>query len=191
MEIETTSKLLSSISRSPCFKATGKLKCINSDSTILTSNRKAGFIFSQQLIPLLLSTASITTTYPPTLIFTGATASVKASANFVSFGSAKFGLRALSQSLAREFGPQGVHISHVIADGVFDSERGRSYGGMKEGLIDTDGIAEAYWNLHTQGKRAWTWEIDLRSYLVCVSKGIELMIRKTGRQYMRKGLNLN
>lgn len=53
---------------------------------------------------------------------------------------------------------------------MFDSERGRSYGGMKEGLIDTDEIAETYWKLHTQGKRAWTWEIDLRCYLVCVSK---------------------
>jgi NAD(P)-dependent dehydrogenase (short-subunit alcohol dehydrogenase family) len=129
-------------------------------------NSKAAFIFSQGIIPLLLQSASSQTPYPPTLIFTGATAAIKASANFVSFASAKFGLRALSQSLAKEFGPQGVHISHVIADGVFDSDNARSYFGDTEGLMDTDEMAEAYWKLHTQGKRAWTWEIDLRPYSV-------------------------
>jgi NAD(P)-dependent dehydrogenase (short-subunit alcohol dehydrogenase family) len=135
-----------------------------SNMTLIYS--KAAFIFSQALLPLLLSTTSSKTQYPPTLIFTGATAAIKASAHFVSFASAKFGLRALSQSLAKEFGPQGVHVSHVVADGVFDSDRGRSYGGNPEGLMDTNEMAESYWKLHTQGKRAWTWEIDLRPYLV-------------------------
>jgi short-subunit dehydrogenase len=131
-----------------------------------------------------LSTASATTKYPPTLIFTGATASVKASANFASFASAKFGLRALSQSLAKEFCPQGVHISHVIVDGVLDTERTRSYVASTEGLMDTDEMAESYWKLHTQGKKAWTWEIDLRPYLVRVFKGIILMTRRNGRYYV-------
>jgi hypothetical protein len=54
----------------------------------------------------------------------------------------------------------------VVADGVFDSDRGREYLGSSEGLMDTEEMAEAYWKLHTQGKRAWTWEIDLRPYLV-------------------------
>lgn len=53
-----------------------------------------------------------------------------------------------------------------MADGVFDSDRGREYMGGSEGLMDTEEMAEAYWKLHTQGKRAWTWEIDLRPYLV-------------------------
>lgn len=66
---------------------------------------------------------------------------------------------------------------------MLDTDRARSYGGSTEGLMDTDEMAEAYWKLHTQGKRAWTWEIDLRPYLVCVSKAIELMIRRTGRYY--------
>jgi len=119
------------------------------------------------MIPLLLSSTSANLPYPPTLIFTGATAGIKASAKFAAFASAKFGLRALSQSLAKEFGPQGVHVSHVIADGVFDSDGGRAYmGGNTEALMDTNEMAEAYWKLHTQGRRAWTWEIDLRPYLV-------------------------
>ena len=57
-------------------------------------------------------------------------------------------------------------MSHVIADGVFDSARGRSYGLEPDKLMDTDEMAEAYWKLHTQSKRAWTWEIDLRPFLV-------------------------
>jgi NAD(P)-dependent dehydrogenase (short-subunit alcohol dehydrogenase family) len=99
------------------------------------------------------------------LIFTGATAALKASAQFASFSSAKFGLRALSQSLAKEFGPRGVHVSHVVADGVFDTPRTRGFGySDNDGLMDTDEMAEAYWKLHTQGKKAWTWEIDLRPF---------------------------
>jgi NAD(P)-dependent dehydrogenase (short-subunit alcohol dehydrogenase family) len=138
----------------------------------------------------LLDTASKETTYPPTIIYTGATAGIKASANFVSFASAKFGLRALSQSLAKEFGPKGVHVSHVVADGVFDSDRGREYMGSSEGLMDTVEMAEAYWKLHTQGKRAWTWELDLRPYLVIhqninltgVGEMVIVDIRRLGRE---------
>src|SRR6202041_3552496 len=90
---------------------------------------------------------------------------------FHSFASAKFGLRALSQSLAKEFGPQGVHVSHVVADGVFDTPRTRGFGyTVDSGLMDTDEMAEAYCNLHTQSKKAWTWEIDLRPFgVMCFS----------------------
>jgi len=154
--------------RSPPSKATGKVKCNCLPSHSLNSS-KGAFIFSQALLPLLLSAAEGQPKYPPTLLFTGATAAVKASANFASFASAKFGLRALSQSLAKEFGPKGIHVGHIVADGVFDSDRGREYMGSSEGLMDTDEMAEAYWKLHTQGRRAWTWEIDLRPYLVIMS----------------------
>jgi NAD(P)-dependent dehydrogenase (short-subunit alcohol dehydrogenase family) len=143
--------------------------------------RKAAFIFSQALIPLLLEKHSSPLPHPPTLIFTGATASLKASPNFAAFASAKFGLRALSQSLAKEFGPQGLHVSHVVADGVFDSERGRSFGGPAEGLMDTDEMAEAYYKLHTQSKRAWTWEIDLRPYLVWPLSSPTNVCRRNGK----------
>ena len=128
------------------------------------------------MIPLLMDAASTNPTYPPTIIFTGATAGIKASAKFAAFASAKFGLRALSQSLAKEFGPKGVHVCHVVADGVFDSDRGREFtGGQSEGLMDTEEMAESYWKLHTQGKRAWTWEIDLRPYLVFAFDGSVLI----------------
>lgn len=76
-------------------------------------------------MPLLLQAKGLQ--YPPTLIFTGATASLKGSANFSSFAAGKFALRALAQSLAREFGPKGVHVSHVIVDGVIDIPRTKAW----------------------------------------------------------------
>lgn len=67
-------------------------------------------------------------------------------------------------------------MCHVVADGVFDSDRGREYtGGQSDGLMDTEEMAESYWKLHTQGKRAWTWEIDLRPYLVFPFEDSELI----------------
>ena len=81
---------------------------------------KGAFLFSQATLPLLLKGVDASSKYPPSLIFTGATASIKGSAMMSSFASGKFALRALSQSLAREFGPKGVHVSHAIIDGVID-----------------------------------------------------------------------
>ncbi|GAD93139.1 oxidoreductase, short chain dehydrogenase/reductase family [Paecilomyces variotii No. 5] len=89
------------------------------------SQGKGAFNFSKATLPLLLKATSLE--HPPSLIFTGATASVRGSANCASFASGKFALRALSQSLAREFGPQGVHVSHVIVDGVIDIPRTKSW----------------------------------------------------------------
>ena len=108
---------------------------------------------------------------------------MKASAQFHSFASAKFALRAFSQSLAKEFGPQGLHVGHVVADGVFDSERGRSFSSNVEGLMDTDEMAESYWKMHTQGRRAWSWEIDLRPYLVLSLNPTINVYRRSGRVY--------
>jgi NAD(P)-dependent dehydrogenase (short-subunit alcohol dehydrogenase family) len=129
---------------------------------------KAGFIFAQQAIPLLLATAKSETKYPATLLFTGATASIKASSGFSAFASAKWAVRALSQCLAKEFGPQGVHVGHIIADGIFETPLRKSMDPNNDGeaWLDTDGMAQSYWALHTQPKRAWSWEIDLRPYLV-------------------------
>lgn len=98
-----------------------------------------------------------------TLIFTGATASIKSSPQLSSFAAPKWALRALSQSLAKEFGPQGIHVGHAIIDGLIGRDAHQekdSYGSS----IDPNGIAEAYWNLHTQHKNAWTWEIDVRPF---------------------------
>lgn len=78
--------------------------------------RRGAFLFSQAVLPLLLATKN--NAHPPTLIFTGATASNKGSATFASFATGKFAVKALAQSLAREYGPKGIHIGHVIVDGV-------------------------------------------------------------------------
>lgn len=79
--------------------------------------------------------------YPPTLIFTGATASLKGSANFAAFASGKFALRALAQSLAREFGPQGVHVSHTIIDGIIDIPRTKTLANEHvDGKLNPDAV---------------------------------------------------
>jgi NADP-dependent 3-hydroxy acid dehydrogenase YdfG len=84
-----------------------------------------------------------------------------------SFATGKFALRALSSSLAKEFGPQGVHVSHAIIDGVIDIPRTKEW--MKDAgpdaKISADAIADSYWYLHSQPRSAWIWEIDVRPYI--------------------------
>lgn len=87
---------------------------------------RGGFLFSQAVLPLLLDAVD-KVEHPPTLIFTSATAGLKGSANCASFAAGKFALRALYQSLAREFGPKGIHVAHAIIDGVIDIERTKHY----------------------------------------------------------------
>ncbi|MCJ1224875.1 hypothetical protein MMC12_001522 [Toensbergia leucococca] len=100
------------------------------------ANGKGAFNFSRALLPHLLSSVPQTTTtspqHPPTLLFTGATASVKGSSTCASFATGKFALRALAQSLAREFGPRGVHVAHVVVDGVIDIPRTKGWVFEKE-----------------------------------------------------------
>ena len=105
-----------------------------------------------------------------TLFFTGATASLRAKPPFTAFASAKAGLRALAQGMAREFSPQGIHIVHTIIDGVIDGERARDQfpdyvkAKGKEGLLQLDAIVETYWAIHKQHPSAWTHELDLRPF---------------------------
>lgn len=96
-------------------------------STSLKVSANGGFNFSQATLPLLLKGVEQKSKHPPSLIFTGATASVKSNARMASFATGKWALRALSQSLAREFGPQGVHVAHVIIDGVIDIPRTKEW----------------------------------------------------------------
>ncbi|THZ68682.1 NAD(P)-binding protein [Aureobasidium pullulans] len=128
---------------------------------------KGAFHFSQAVLPHLLASAATTPKYNPTLIFTGATAALKGSAGFSTFASAKFAQRALAQSLAREFAPQGIHVSHVIIDGVIDIPSSKEY--LKDAgpnaKINTEAIAEAYWQLHTQHLSAMTHEIEIRPFI--------------------------
>lgn len=105
-----------------------------------------------------------------TIIFTGATASLRGSANFAAFAGAKHALRALAQSMARELGPKNIHVAHVVVDGSIDTEFIRSnfpdkYATkIEDGILNPDHIAENYWHLHTQPRDAWTFELDLRPW---------------------------
>ncbi|KAH1270472.1 hypothetical protein KXX33_001123 [Aspergillus fumigatus] len=128
------------------------------------AQQKGAFNFAKSALPLLLQAQGLQ--HPPTLIFTGATASVKGSANFAAFATGKFALRALAQSLAREFGPKGVHVSHVIIDGVIDIPRTKAWTFEHEDAkLDPDAIAESYWHLHTQPRTTFGFELDLRPYV--------------------------
>jgi len=105
-----------------------------------------------------------------TIIFTGATGSLRGRPRFASFAAAKAGLRAVAQAMAREFGPEGLHVAHVIIDGGINGERlnsrfpERIAEAGRDGLLEIDAIAEAYWHLHQQHRSAWTHELDLRPY---------------------------
>ena len=104
------------------------------------------------------------------IIFTGATASLRGSASFAAFAGAKHALRALAQSMARELGPRGIHVAHVVVDGAIDTAFIRDNFPQRYALKDEDGIlnpdhiADNYWMLHQQPRDAWTHELDLRPW---------------------------
>ncbi|TGO25708.1 hypothetical protein BPAE_0074g00170 [Botrytis paeoniae] len=131
------------------------------------SNGKGFYLFAQKALPLLLDSVA-DSPYPPSLIVTGATASLRGGALMSSFASGKFALRATTQSLAREFGPKGIHVAHAIIDGVIDIPRTKEWqanGGVEDGKIKADAIADAYWYLHTQHRSHFTQELDVRPYV--------------------------
>ncbi len=105
------------------------------------------------------------------VLFTGATASVRGGAGFSAFAGAKHALRALAQSMARELGPKGIHVAHVIIDGAIETqwikEMFPERYALKDqnGILKPDQIAENYWMLHEQPRSAWTHELDLRPWI--------------------------
>lgn len=105
-----------------------------------------------------------------TLIFTGATSSLRARPPFIAFAAAKAAERAVAHGLAREFGPKGLHVAHVVVDGVIDGELVNSRMPQikqslgADGMLSIDALADAYWMLHAQHRSAWTLELDLRPY---------------------------
>lgn len=125
----------------------------------------AGFLTGREAAKRMLPRAR------GTILFTGATASVRGSAGFSAFASAKHGLRALAQSMARELGPRGIHVAHVVIDGAIDTpwiaENFPERHALKDrdGILNPDHIAEAYWQLHRQPRSAWTHELDLRPWM--------------------------
>lgn len=106
-----------------------------------------------------------------TILFTGATASVRGRPGMAGFAGAKHALRALAQSMARELGPQGIHVAHAIVDGPIDMPWIRENfpdlvkSRPADGLLAPDDIAESYWTLHAQPRSAWTHELDLRPWV--------------------------
>jgi len=123
-----------------------------------------GFQLAQAALPVLLARGE------GSLIFTGASGSLRGKANFAPFAAAKAALRNLAQSLAREFGPQGIHVGHVVVDGGIAGERLLSRMPQlaeqrgPDGMLNIDAIAEAYWFLHQQHRSAWTLELDVRPW---------------------------
>ncbi len=128
------------------------------------SSTLAGFVFGREVIKSLVPRKQ------GALFFTGATASLRGKPPFAAFAAAKAGLRSLSQSFAREFGPQGIHVAHIVIDGGIDGERLRSRAAERvaragvDGLLNLEAIAEVYFQLHLQHRSAWTQELDLRPY---------------------------
>jgi NAD(P)-dependent dehydrogenase (short-subunit alcohol dehydrogenase family) len=124
----------------------------------------AGFLFGRAAVPALLAAGG------GSLIFTGATASLRGRGPFVAFAAAKAALRSVAQSFAREYGASGVHVAHVVIDGGIDGERLRQRApdrvaqAGEDGLLSPDAIAETYWQLHRQHRSAWTHELEVRPY---------------------------
>ena len=125
----------------------------------------AGFLMGREVAKVMLPRER------GSIFFTGATASLRGRDGFAAFAGAKHALRALAQSMARELGPKGIHVAHLVIDGAIDTafirdtfpERYKLK--EKEGIVNPDAIAEAYWQLHTQPKNAWTHEMDLRPWM--------------------------
>lgn len=125
----------------------------------------------QAAIPLMLKNTGL---HKGSILFTGASASMRGKPLFAGFAAAKAAQRALAQSMAREFGPQGIHVAHVVIDGVVDGDIVRSFGGGlgklllrnkgKGGSLLPDEVAKSFWQLHQQQPSAWTQELDLRPY---------------------------
>jgi NAD(P)-dependent dehydrogenase (short-subunit alcohol dehydrogenase family) len=122
-----------------------------------------GFLFGREAARRMLPGGG-------SLLFTGATASIRARPPFTAFASAKAALRALAHGMAREFGPEGLHVAHVIIDGMIDGDRlNQRFPELQQqkgvdGMLNIEAIADAYWWLHSQSRSAWSLELDLRPF---------------------------
>ena len=125
----------------------------------------AGFLMGREVAKVMLPRER------GSIFFTGATASLRGRDGFAAFAGAKHALRALAQSMARELGPEGIHVAHVVIDGGIDTpfirENFPERYALKDkaGILDPEAIAENYWQLHRQPRSAWTHELDLRPWM--------------------------
>ena len=123
-----------------------------------------GFLMGREVTKVMLPRAR------GTIIFTGATASLRGREGFAAFAGAKHALRALAQSMARELWPKGIHVAHPVIDGAIDTEFIRINAPEKyaqkniDGILNPDHIAEAYWQIHQQPRDSWTHETELRPW---------------------------
>lgn len=115
---------------------------------------------SQEVIPGMIDAG------PGTILFTGATSSVRGREGSVGFSSAKFGSRGLADAMARELWPMGIHVTHIVVDGIIDTPaaRARFRPTDEEPLLLPDAMAESYWHLIEQDRSSWTFELDLRPH---------------------------
>jgi NADP-dependent 3-hydroxy acid dehydrogenase YdfG len=121
-------------------------------------NSFGAFVAAKEVAPAMIARGH------GTILFTGATAGVKAGPKSVSFGPAKFAMRGLAQSLARDLGPRGIHVAWINVDGSIDIP-GRKVGNYtSEDMLDPDAIAETYWHLAHQHRSAWTMELEVRPF---------------------------
>ena len=122
------------------------------------ANCAGAFYAAREVLPAMVEAGH------GTVLLTGASAALRGKARFSALAVGKFGLRALAQSMAREFGPQGIHVSHVIVDGQINTPRLREMSPDREDhtMLSPEAIAETYWQLHSQDRTAWTLELDLR-----------------------------
>ncbi|CAD5105776.1 SDR family oxidoreductase [Zestomonas carbonaria] len=124
----------------------------------------AGFLTGREAAKIMLPRGR------GTIIFTGATASLRGRAGFAAFASAKFALRALAQSMARELGPQGIHVAHPVIDGAIDTAFIRDTfpelyeRKEQDGILNPEHIADTYWQIHCQPRDCWVHELDLRPW---------------------------
>ena len=124
----------------------------------------AGFLFGREAARRMLARGK------GTILFTGATASLRGAAHFAAFAAAKGGLRQVAQSMARELGPKNIHVAHVVIDGMIDNRRTRERMAERvndlaaDGMLATDAIAEVFWQIHSQPRSAWSFETDLRPW---------------------------
>jgi NAD(P)-dependent dehydrogenase (short-subunit alcohol dehydrogenase family) len=128
-----------------------------------------GFLNGKEVAKRMVTRASAER--KQTIIFTGATASMRGGANFAAFAGAKHALRALAQSMARELGPRGIHVAHLVVDAAIDTAFIRDNFPQRyamkgeDGIVNPEHIADTYWTLHQQPRDAWTHEMDIRPWM--------------------------
>jgi NAD(P)-dependent dehydrogenase (short-subunit alcohol dehydrogenase family) len=146
----------------PSYRSRGGITELDPDEVLkaITITCFGGFLVAQTATRIMLTRGH------GSLLFTGASASVKGYARSSSFAMGKFGLRGLAQSLARELAPQNIHVAHFVIDGGIRREGDeRAQGRGPDALLEPDAIADTYLAIHRQHRSAWTWEVELRPWV--------------------------